>query len=99
MSEIISSRVKQCTENEAWAMATFLYRLSFKITNPSNNEEFQILYLALVSRLKKEEQADKILTAAIKQLIHKKQLCAIKNISEKYKNPYDIKGNLKMKFP
>ena len=98
MSEIISSRVKQCTVNEAWAMAVFLYRLSFKVDSPSNNEEFQILYLSLVSRLKKEEQADKILNAAIKHLIHKKQLCAIKNISDKYKNPYDIKGNLKMNF-
>ena len=74
MSEFISSRVKQCTENEAWAMAVFLYRLSFKVDSPSSYEEFQILYLALVSRLRKEEQADKILNTAIKKLIQKKQL-------------------------
>ena len=98
MSEFISSRVKQCTENEAWAMAVFLYRLSFKVDSPSSYEEFQILYLALVSRLRKEEQADKILNTAIKKLIQKKQLCVIKNISQKYKNPYDKKGNLKMNF-
>lgn len=98
MSEIISLRVKQCTENEAWAMAAFLYRLSFKVETPANNEEFQILYLALVSRLKKEEQADKILNTAIKHLIQKKQLCVIKNISEKYNNPYDMNRKLKINF-
>ena len=77
MSEIISLRVKQCTENEAWAMAAFLYRLSFKVETPANNEEFQILYLALVSRLKKEEQADKILNTAIKHLIQKVKITLI----------------------
>lgn len=98
MSEIFSSRVKSCTENEAWAMAVFLYRLSFKIETPADNEEFQILYLALVSRLKKEAQADKILNTTIKQLIQKKKLSAIKNISKKYKNPFDMNGKLKINF-
>ena len=89
--------VHNCTENDALALAFYLYQMSVDITELDSSEECQVLYEALVDRLDLGNHADAILNALLYKLEKTKQLTPI-SVDEKYKHPFDAKGKLKTNY-
>ena len=89
--------VRNCTENDALALAFYLYQMTVDITELDSSEECQVLYEALVDRLDLGNHADAILNALLYKLEKTKQLTPI-SVDEKYKHPFDVKGKLKTNY-
>ena len=89
--------VHNCTENDALALAFYLYQMSVDITELDSSEECQVLYEALVDRLDLGNHADAILNALLYKLEKTKQLTPI-SVDEKYNHPFDAKGKLKTNY-
>lgn len=95
MKNTITS-VKQVSENTAKAIAVYAYRLTLEISEFQGHEEFQVLYNALVKKLGLEKHASKVLDAFIARLIKQKKLTRIEHTGKR--NPFDMKGLLKVHF-
>ena len=89
--------VRNCTENDALALAFYLYQMTVDITELDSSEECQVLYEALVDRLDLGNHADAILNALLYKLEKTKQLTPI-SVGEKYNHPFDAKGKLKTNY-
>ena len=89
--------VRNCTENDALALAFYLYQMTVDITELDSSEECQVLYEALVDRLDLGNHVDAILNALLYKLEKTKQLTLI-SVDEKYKHPFYTKGKLKTNY-
>lgn len=89
--------VRNCTENEALALAFYLYQLCEDIKELDSSEECQVLYNALVDRLKLGNHVDAILNALLYRLERTKKLTPI-SVREKYRHPFNAKGKLKKNY-
>ena len=89
--------VRNCTENDALALAFYLYQMTVDITELDSSEECQVLYEALVDRLDLGNHVDAILNALLYKLEKTKQLTPI-SVDEKYKHPFYTKGKLKTNY-
>lgn len=89
--------VRNCTENEAFALAFYLYQLCEDIKELDSSEECQVLYNALVDRLKLGNHVDAILNVLLYRLERTKQLTPISE-KERYKHPFDANGKLKTNY-
>ena len=89
--------VRNCTENEALALAFYLYQLCEDIKELDSSEECQVLYNALVDRLKLGNHVDAILNALLYRLERTRQLTPISE-KERYKHPFDANGKLKTNY-
>lgn len=89
--------VRNCTENDALALAFYLYQMTVDITELDSSEECQVLYEALVDRLDLGNHVDAILNALLYKLEKTKQLTPI-SVDEKYKHPFYAKGKLKTNY-
>nr|MCR5189501.1 transposase [Treponema sp.] len=91
------SKVSKCTENEALALAYYLYQLFRDIDNMETHEECQTLYFELVDKLKLEKHSENVMNAYINNLIKLKKLTPI-TVGNKYKNPFNIRKDLERNF-
>lgn len=89
--------VRNCTENEALALAFYLYQLCEDIKELDSSEECQVLYNALVDRLKLGNHVDAILNALLYRLEKTRQLTPISE-KERYKHPFDANGKLNTNY-
>ena len=89
--------VRNCTENEDLALAFYLYQLCEDIKELDASEECQVLYNALVDRLKLGNHVDAILNALLYRLERSRQLTPISE-KERYKHPFDANGKLKINY-
>ena len=89
--------VRNCTENEALALAFYLYQLCEDIKELDASEECQVLYNALVDRLNLGNHVDAILNALLYRLERSRQLTPISE-KERYKHPFDANGKLKKNY-
>lgn len=90
-------KVRNCTENDALSLAYYLYQLCIDITDIEPYEDCQLLFNALVERLKLENHVDAILNALLYKKEKTKQLTPVSAI-EKYKHPFAMKGKLKVNY-
>lgn len=89
--------VRNCTENEAFALAFYLYQLCEDIKELDSSEECQVLYNTLVDRLKLGNHVDAILNALLYKLERTRQLTPISE-KERYKHPFDANGKLNTNY-
>ena len=78
--------VRNCAENDALALAFYLYQMTVDITALDASEECQTLYEALVDRLNLGNHVDAILNALLYRLERSRQLTPISE-KERYKHP------------
>lgn len=90
-------KVKNCSENDALALAYYLYQICADVTAFETHEECQSLYNALVDKLNLGDHADAVLDALINKLVRIKQLTPVR-VSEKYRHPFAAKGKLKENY-
>lgn len=91
------TKVKNLNENEALAIAYYLYQLTVDVEDLASHEEIQWLYNALVDRLNLQAHSEAIMNVLIGKLVKTKVLTPI-NSGEKYRNPFCYRGKLKMNF-
>ena len=90
-------KVCNCTENDAFSLAFYLYQLCADINDFESHEECQILYNALVNRLNLVNHADAVLNAMLYKLEKIKQLTPVE-VSERYIHPFAMRGKLKTNY-
>ena len=91
------TKVKNLNENEALAIAYYLYQLTVDIEDLASHEEIQWLYNALVDRLNLQAHSEAIMNAFIGKFVKTKVFTPI-NPGEKYRNPFSYRGKLKLNF-
>lgn len=89
--------VRNCTENDALALAYYLYEICVDVTDFESHEECQILYNALIDKLNLENHADAVLAALIKKLVKTRQLTP-RTVSTEYRHPFAARGKLKINY-
>ena len=90
-------KVHNCTENDALALAYYLYQMCVDFNDFESHEECQILYNALVDRLDLGNHADAVLNSLLYKLEKTKQLTPA-TVCERYKHPFAARGKLKVNY-
>ncbi|MCQ2593184.1 MAG: AAA family ATPase [Treponema sp.] len=90
-------KVNNCSENDAWAMSYYLYKLTLDSLELESHEECQLLYNALVKRLGLEKHAESVLSYLIGKLETKKQLTP-RFENDRYRHPFEMRALLKTNY-
>lgn len=91
------STVRNCSENDALALAFYLYQMCVDVTDFESHEECQVLYNALVDKFGLGKHVDSVLNALMYALEKKSQLTPMR-VSERYRHPFEAKGKLKLNY-
>lgn len=90
-------KVKNLVDSEAYALSYYLHQLCLEIRDMESHEECQVLYNALIEKLNLGKHAEAVLNSIVNKLEKKGKLNR-KNVSERYKHPFDLKGKLKANY-
>lgn len=97
MIENSLSKIKNCSENDALSMAFYLYQIVGGIEDLDAQEECQIMFCALVEKLGLGTHMENICDVIIQKYVKSGKL-TIRKVTDKYHNPFDYRGKLKINY-